>query len=131
MVGGDGDPTKRGVVSTASYEARAFGVRSGMPLRTALKKCPDAVFLAVDADHYLIASRDVMATLRSFPAVVQNAGWDEAFMEVLTDEPDGSRATCNAPSWNGRGSGARSASVTTSSAPRSRATWPSRRACSG
>jgi DNA polymerase-4 len=88
VVGGDGDPTKRGVVSTASYEARAFGVRSGMPLRTALKKCPGAVFLAVDADRYLIASRDVMATLRSFPAVVQNAGWDEAFMEVLTDEPE-------------------------------------------
>ena len=39
MVGGDGDPTKRGVVSTASYEARAFGVGSGMPLRTALKRC--------------------------------------------------------------------------------------------
>ena len=37
IVGGDGDPTKRGVVSTASYEAREFGVRSGMPLRTALK----------------------------------------------------------------------------------------------
>ncbi len=89
VVGGDGDPTKRGVVSTASYEARAFGIRSGMPLRTALKKCPDAVFLAVDADHYQIASREVMATLRSFPAVVQNAGWDEAFMEVLTDEPEG------------------------------------------
>jgi nucleotidyltransferase/DNA polymerase involved in DNA repair len=45
IVGGDGDPTKRGVVSTASYEARAFGVGSGMPLRTALKRCPDAVFL--------------------------------------------------------------------------------------
>ena len=88
VVGGDGDPTKRGVVSTASYEARAFGLRSGMPLRTALKKCPDAVFLAVDADHYLAASRDVMSTLRSFPAVVQVAGWDEAFMEVLTDGPE-------------------------------------------
>jgi DNA polymerase IV len=65
-------------------------VRSGSApaCRTALKKCPDAVFLAVEADHYLIASRDVMATLWSFPAVVQNAGWDEAFMEVLTDEPE-------------------------------------------
>jgi DNA polymerase-4 len=88
VVGGDGDPTKRGVVSTASYEARAFGIRSAMPLRTAFKKCPDAVFLAVDADHYLGASRDVMTTLRSFPAIVQVAGWDEAFMEVLTDEPE-------------------------------------------
>jgi DNA polymerase-4 len=93
IVGGDGDPTKRGVVSTASYEAREFGVRSGMPLRTALKRCPDAVFLAVDADHYLEASSRVMATLREFPAVVQVLGWDEAFMAVETDEPDGPSET--------------------------------------
>ena len=45
VVGGRGDPTLRGVVSTASYEARVFGVGSGMPLRTAVKKAPDAVFL--------------------------------------------------------------------------------------
>ncbi|MGZ4133403.1 MAG: Y-family DNA polymerase, partial [Actinomycetota bacterium] len=89
VVGGDGDPTKRGVVSTASYEARAFGVRSGLPLRTALKRCPDATFLPVDAEHYHAASRTVMATLRSFPAAVEVAGWDEAFMEVLTDDPEG------------------------------------------
>jgi DNA polymerase IV len=88
IVGGDGDPTKRGVVSTASYEARAFGVRSGMPLRTALKRCPDGVFLAVDAEHYLEASERVMESLRSFPAVVQTLGWDEAFMGVETDDPE-------------------------------------------
>ena len=88
VVGGDGDPTKRGVVSTASYEARAFGVRSGMPLRTALKRCPDAVFLPVDAEAYLAASRDVMETLRSFPAVVEVAGWDEAFLQVESDDPE-------------------------------------------
>lgn len=87
VVGGDGDPRKRGVVSTASYEARAFGVRSGMPLRTALKRCPDAVFLAVDADHYLEASERVMGILRSFEGVVQVLGWDEAFMAVETDDP--------------------------------------------
>ncbi len=86
VVGGDGDPTKRGVVSTGSYEARAFGIRSGMPLRTALKKCPDAVFLPVDAEHYLGASREVMATLKTFPAIVEVAGWDEAFMEVLSED---------------------------------------------
>jgi DNA polymerase-4 len=88
IVGGDGDPTKRGVVSTASYEARGFGVRSGMPLRTALKRCPDGVFLSVDADHYLEASDRVMETLRSFPAVVQRLGWDEAFMAVEIDDPE-------------------------------------------
>ena len=88
IVGGDGDPTKRGVVSTASYEAREFGVRSGMPLRTALQRCPDGVFLAVDADHYLEASGRVMQELRTFPAVVQVLGWDEAFMALDTDDPE-------------------------------------------
>jgi nucleotidyltransferase/DNA polymerase involved in DNA repair len=88
VVGGDGDPTKRGVVSTASYEARAFGVGSGMPLRTALKRCPDAVFLPVDAPTYLEASRRVMDALRSFGFVVQEMGWDEAFIAVETDRPE-------------------------------------------
>ncbi len=88
VVGGDGDPTKRGVVSTASYEARAFGVGSGMPLRTALRRCPEAVFLPVDAPVYLEASRRVMDTLRSFGFVVQVMGWDEAFVAVETDDPE-------------------------------------------
>jgi DNA polymerase IV len=88
VVGGDGDPTKRGVVSTANYEARAFGIRSAMPLRTALKRCPEAVFLPVDADAYLAASREVMETLRTFPAVVEVAGWDEAFLEVGAEDPE-------------------------------------------
>jgi DNA polymerase-4 len=88
VVGGVGDPTLRGVVMTASYEARRFGVRSGMPLRTALKRCPEAVFLPSDPEAYRAASREVMAVLRSFPAVFENAGWDEAFLEVLTEDPE-------------------------------------------
>jgi DNA polymerase-4 len=88
IVGGDGDPTKRGVVSTASYEAREFGVRSAMPLRTALKRCPEGVFLAVDAEHYLEVSDRVMDVLRTFPAIVQVLGWDEAFMAVEADDPE-------------------------------------------
>jgi DNA polymerase-4 len=88
VVGGDGDPSKRGVVSTASYEARRFGIRSGMPLRTAYRKCPEATFLPVDADAYHEASRHVMDTLRSFPSIVQTAGWDEAYMAVEADDPE-------------------------------------------
>jgi DNA polymerase-4 len=80
VVGGDGDPTKRGVVATASYEARAFGIRSAMPLRTAYKRNPDAVFLPVDAEAYLEKSREVMEALRSFGLPVEVAGWDEAFL---------------------------------------------------
>jgi DNA polymerase-4 len=95
IVGGRGDPTERAVVSTASYEAREFGVGSGMPLRIAARKVPDAVILPVDAPHYLEASAEVMATLREQPgAIVQVLGWDEAFMGVTTDDPeDYARAT--------------------------------------
>jgi len=79
-VGGDGDPTKRGVVSTASYEARAFGVHSGQPLRTAYRRCPEAVFLPVDRHAYEAASAAVFTTLRDTGAVVEQLGWDEAFL---------------------------------------------------
>ena len=88
IVGGRGDPTERAVVSTASYEAREFGARSGMPLRIAARKCPQAVILPVDAPTYLAASEQVMATLREH-AVVQVLGWDEAFLGVRTDDPVG------------------------------------------
>ncbi len=87
IVGGDGDPAKRGVVSTASYEARAYGVHSGMPLRTAARRCPDAVFLPVDRAAYEAASSQVMATLRRLDAVVEVLGWDEAFLAVETADP--------------------------------------------
>lgn len=89
IVGGRGDPTQRAVVSTASYEARAFGIRSGMPLKTAVRRCPDAVFLPVDLPTYQAASEQVMATLRAHPgAVVQVLGWDEAFVGIDTDDPE-------------------------------------------
>jgi DNA polymerase-4 len=88
VVGGDGDPTKRGVVSTASYEARTHGVHSGLPLRTAARRCPDAVFLPVDKDAYEAASADVMAALRECADVVEVLGWDEAFLAVDTDDPE-------------------------------------------
>ncbi|WP_394555067.1 DNA polymerase IV [Agromyces sp. MMS24-JH15] len=89
IVGGRGDPTERAVVSTASYEARAFGVGSGMPLRIAARKAPDAIILPVDHAHYEVASAEVMATLRAQPgATVQVLGWDEAFVGIETDDPE-------------------------------------------
>lgn len=89
IVGGRGDPSERAVVSTASYEAREFGVGSGMPLRIAARKAPDAVILPVDAAAYAEASAAVMATLRVQPgAVVQVLGWDEAFVGVETADPE-------------------------------------------
>src|ERR1700755_2285872 len=81
VVGGDGDPRRpRQVVATASYEARAFGVRAGMPLGQAMRRCPAAVFLPADRPAYDAASARVMATLRSLPVVVEVWGWDEAFL---------------------------------------------------
>ena len=89
VVGGDGNPSRpRQVVATASYEARAFGIRSGMPLGQALRRCPDAVFLPSDRPAYDAASAEVMATLRTFPATVEVWGWDEAFLGVTTDDPE-------------------------------------------
>jgi DNA polymerase-4 len=90
IVGGRGDPTERAVVSTASYEARELGVGSGMPLRIAARKAPEAVILPVDADAYTAASEEVMTTLREQPgATVQVLGWDEAFIGVVSDDPEG------------------------------------------
>jgi DNA polymerase-4 len=89
VVGGDGDPAKRGVVATASYEARAFGVHSGLPMRTAARRCPDCVFLAVDRAVYEAASDAVMTALRSLGAVTEVMGWDEAFVGVDSDDPEG------------------------------------------
>jgi DNA polymerase-4 len=86
IVGGS-DPTQRGVVSAASYEARAFGVHSAMPLRTAYRLCPQGVFLPVDGRKYQAASREVMAILRRFTPQVQPISIDEAFLDVT-----GSRA---------------------------------------
>ncbi len=86
IVGGS-DPTSRGVVSAASYEARRFGVHSAMPLRTAYRLCPQGVFLPVDGRRYQAASRDVMAIFRRFTPLVQQISIDEAFLDVT-----GSRA---------------------------------------
>ena len=87
VVGGRGDPGERAVVATASYAAREFGVHSGMPLRLARKRCPDAVFLPTDPPAYEAASAEVFAVLREFPVVVEVLGWDEGFLGAETDEP--------------------------------------------
>ncbi|WP_040523915.1 DNA polymerase IV [Gordonia araii] len=90
IVGGNGDPTEpRKVVTCASYEARAEGVRAGMPLRAAYRKMPDAVYLPLDVEAYDDASADVMQTLRGF-GPVEVWGWDEAYLG--TDDLDDEQA---------------------------------------
>ncbi len=82
VIGGDGDPTKRGVVSTASYEARKFGIHSAMPLRTAHKLCPHAIFLPVDYKEYSRVSTQFKGVLREFTETVEDVGIDEAFLDI-------------------------------------------------
>lgn len=82
IIGGSGDPTKRGVVSTASYEAREFGVHSAMPLRTAYKLCPQGIFLPVDYEEYSRVSKQVKDILREFSPVMEDVGIDEAFLDI-------------------------------------------------
>jgi DNA polymerase-4 len=81
-----GDPSGRGVVATASYEARAFGVRSAMPLRTARRLAPHAIFLRGDGARYAQASRAFHAILRDFSPLVESGGLDEAYIDITGTE---------------------------------------------
>ncbi len=88
IVGGDGDPTKaRQVVTCASYEARSLGVRAGLPMRAALRKAPDAVYLPLDMPAYEAVSEQVMGVLRGTGRPVEVWGWDEAFLSAPVDDP--------------------------------------------
>jgi DNA polymerase-4 len=89
VIGGYGDPTRRGVASTATYEARKFGVRSGMPLRTAAKLCPDCIFLPVDFAEYRRYSAMFKAAMRAVSPLMEDRGIDEAFLDVTDVRGDG------------------------------------------
>lgn len=82
VIVGGGGPNDRGVVSTCSYEARKFGVRSAMPLRTASALCPHAIFVPVDGKKYSAVSLQVMAILRRYSPQVEQVSIDEAFLDV-------------------------------------------------
>ena len=82
VIGGSGDPSKRGVVSTASYEARKFGIHSAMPLIKAYKLCPKAIFLPVDYREYSRISKIIKSILKEFSTVMQDVGIDEAFLDI-------------------------------------------------
>lgn len=71
----------KGVVSSCSYEARRFGVRSAMPLARALSLCPDLVLRPVDIGYYRQVSEKVMAALAAFADVIEQASIDEAFLD--------------------------------------------------
>src|SRR5437667_3139804 len=84
VVGGQRD--ERGVVSAASYEARKFGVHSAMPLRTAAKLCPHAIFVEGHPDRYRESSEKVHHVLNSFSPLVEMASIDEAYLDMTGTE---------------------------------------------
>jgi DNA polymerase-4 len=77
-----GQPDRRGVVSAASYEARRYGIHSAMPLRTAGKLCPDAIFLEGRHDLYAEWSDRIATILSRFSPVVEMASIDEAYLDL-------------------------------------------------
>jgi DNA polymerase-4 len=77
-----GRPNQRGVVAAASYEARKFGVHSAMPLRTAARLCPHAIFLDGHPERYRDCSEKVYAVLKRFSPQVEMASIDEAYLDM-------------------------------------------------
>jgi len=80
------DPSGRGVVSAASYEARRFGVHSAMPIGRAVRLCPHGSFLPVDMAKYAAVSRQVMEILAAFTPLLEPLSIDEAFLDVTGTE---------------------------------------------
>jgi DNA polymerase-4 len=82
-----GDPHGRGVVATASYAARRFGIRSAMSAAEALRRCPDAVFLRPDIAHYREWSGRVWEVVRGMVPAVEVVGLDEGYLELPGGDP--------------------------------------------
>jgi DNA polymerase IV len=81
-----GTPEGRGVIASASYAARKFGVRSAMPTRQALALCPELVLVPPDFDKYIAASRHIMAIFLRYTPQVEPLSLDEAFLDVSGTE---------------------------------------------
>ncbi|MHB8059649.1 MAG: DNA polymerase IV [Gaiellaceae bacterium] len=87
-----GDPHGRGVVMTASYEARPFGIHSAMNAAEALRRCPNAIFVRPDIDSYRRRSRAVWSWIRGRMSCVEQVGIDEGYMELKTPYAEPARA---------------------------------------
>ena len=87
-IGGRGDPTRRGVVTTATYAARAYGIRSGMALKIAVELCPQCVFLPVDFDKYRKYSRLFKAAIAEVASVIEDRGIDEVYIDLTGETAD-------------------------------------------
>ena len=81
-----GGGSNRGVVAAASYEVRKFGVRSAMPMRDALRRCPDLIRVAPRMSRYKEVSADIFAVFREFTPLVEGLSLDEAFLDVTASQ---------------------------------------------
>jgi len=88
-----GQPNSRGVVSTASYEARKFGIHSAMPTAHAYRLCPHGVFLSPDFSKYVEASRQIRDIFESYTDLVEPLSLDEAFLDVTENKHGNPSAT--------------------------------------
>ncbi len=88
-----GSPQRRGVVAAASYEARAFGVRSAMPMAIALRLCPSLLIVRPDFPRYTAASSAVFSILREVTPLVEPLSLDEAYLDVTENAWREPRAT--------------------------------------
>ena len=91
IVGGSAE--RRGVVSTCSYEARAYGVHSAMPMKTAMRLCPDAVFLDTDLARYRRVSAEIREIFHSVTDLVEPVSIDEAYLDVTRNKRNSMSAT--------------------------------------
>ncbi len=83
-----GSPQSRGVVATCSYEARAFGIRSAMPAKTAYRLCPQAIFLPPRFEVYRAVSAQIMAIFKSITLLVEPLSLDEAYLDITSSARD-------------------------------------------
>jgi len=81
-----GDPQKRGVVAAASYAARKFGVYSAMPSKSAVRLCPELVFIPARHGHYAAVSRQIREIFERYTPMVEPLALDEAFLDVTSSE---------------------------------------------
>jgi len=81
-----GQPDKRGVVATCSYEARRFGIHSAMPSLTAFKRCPQAIFLPPRFDVYRSVSRQIIQIFHAYTDLVEPLALDEAYLDVTENK---------------------------------------------
>jgi DNA polymerase-4 len=97
-----GHGAKRGVVAAASYEARAFGVRSAMPSTTAMRLCPELVFVPPRFDVYRGVSRQIRAVFADYAALIEPLSLDEAYLDVTENRRGLSTASATAREIRGR-----------------------------